>query len=77
MPVCRYVSQIVSQRILDDYNVGDFVSKEILQATEGALQVDLSSVRNSADERQKILDALAAIEKACEEAESGDPIHSA
>jgi signal transduction histidine kinase len=53
-----YVSQIVSQRILDDYTFYDFVSNEIRQATENALQIDTSNARNPQVERQQIIDAL-------------------
>jgi signal transduction histidine kinase len=53
-----YVSQIVSQRIQDDYTHFDFVAKEIRQATENALEVDTSNARNAAEARQQIIDTL-------------------
>jgi signal transduction histidine kinase len=53
-----YLSQIVSQRITSDYNLGRFVSQEILQATENALQVDLSNARNPQAARRQLEETL-------------------
>jgi len=55
-----YVSQIVSQRVIDDYTFYDFVSNEIRQATENALQIDTSNARNPQQARQQIIDTLQA-----------------
>src|SRR5205823_9832344 len=53
-----YITQIVRQRITADQNVGVFVSQEITQAAEDALQVDLSNEPNPAAAHDVIIETL-------------------
>jgi signal transduction histidine kinase len=53
-----YISYIVRQRITADKSIGVFVSQEITQAAEDALQVDLSNEPNPAAEHDEIIETL-------------------